>query len=173
MSLPEGKRQDVTRGPSLNATRISSLILRLHEPCWVLHAGSCEHFFVVTNIRYAHIATVVKPRRLTSMEQGKTSCRPCVRVPLDDSDNPSALRFLPGVYQGARGVLDRGRCQARREPVSHLRTVLEVDGRAEGRRGVGGTPCQAPARVDVGGLLTRCNSCTRICHVTVIVFATW
>lgn len=75
------------------------------------------------------------------MEQGKTSCRPRVRVPLDDSDNPSALRLLPGVYQSARGILYRGRCQARGEPVSHMRTVLEMDGRAKGRRGDGGTPC--------------------------------
>ncbi|EIW63307.1 uncharacterized protein TRAVEDRAFT_69354 [Trametes versicolor FP-101664 SS1] len=82
-SLPEGKRQDVTRGSSLNTTRISSLILCLHEPCWVLHAGSCEHFFVVTNIRAKHPADPASGYPLTTQITPPLSdfCRVCTKVP--------------------------------------------------------------------------------------------
>ena len=38
----------------MHDTKLSSLKIRLHEPYWILHAGSCEHFFVFTAIRLVH-----------------------------------------------------------------------------------------------------------------------
>ena len=35
----------------MDRTTLSSLTVRLNEPYWILHAGSCEHFFTITTIR--------------------------------------------------------------------------------------------------------------------------
>ena len=49
--LPEKKRRELTKGPSIHDVKLSSLAIRLHEPYWILHSGSCEHFFTFTAIR--------------------------------------------------------------------------------------------------------------------------
>ena len=40
------------KGPSIAAVPLRSLTLRVNEPYWVLHRGSCEHWFVIDEIRY-------------------------------------------------------------------------------------------------------------------------
>ena len=52
-TIPDDKRVTLSKGPPMDAVQLSSLTVRLHEPYWILHAGNCEHFFVVTCIRYA------------------------------------------------------------------------------------------------------------------------
>lgn len=46
---------------SMHDTPFSALSLRLHEPYWLLHQGSCEHFVVLDEIRYDFtlVSTVV------------------------------------------------------------------------------------------------------------------
>lgn len=50
-SVPENKRPTVSKGGAMRNTELSSLTVRLHEPYWIWHAGSCEHFFAITTIR--------------------------------------------------------------------------------------------------------------------------
>ncbi|KAI0675306.1 snRNA-activating protein of 50kDa MW C terminal-domain-containing protein [Trametes maxima] len=82
-TLPEEKRREVTKGPPMGQTKWSSLTLRLHEPYWVLHAGSCEHFFCVTNIRLWHPADPASGYPLTTQVTPPLSeiCRVCTKVP--------------------------------------------------------------------------------------------
>lgn len=37
---------------SLKNTKLTSLLLRINEPYWLIHHGNCEHFLVVDQIRY-------------------------------------------------------------------------------------------------------------------------
>lgn len=50
-SLTE-KRPTLTKGAPMHETKFNSLSLRLHTPYWLMHAGNCEHFFVIDDIRY-------------------------------------------------------------------------------------------------------------------------
>ncbi|KAH9858712.1 snRNA-activating protein of 50kDa MW C terminal-domain-containing protein [Lenzites betulinus] len=81
--LPEGKRPIVDKGPPMNVTKLSSLTLRLHEPYWVLHAGSCEHFFAITNIRTRHPSDPASGYPLTIQITPPLLdfCRVCTKVP--------------------------------------------------------------------------------------------
>ncbi|KAI0645699.1 snRNA-activating protein of 50kDa MW C terminal-domain-containing protein [Trametes meyenii] len=82
-TLPEGKKREVTKGPSMGQTKWSSLTFRLHEPYWVLHAGNCEHFFCVTKIRLWHPADPASGYPLTTQITPPLSeiCRVCTKVP--------------------------------------------------------------------------------------------
>ncbi|KAI0823642.1 snRNA-activating protein of 50kDa MW C terminal-domain-containing protein [Trametes gibbosa] len=81
--LPEGKRPGVAKGPSMDTTRLFSLTLRLHEPYWVLHSGSCEHFFAVTSIRAKHPCDPASGYPLTTQITPPLLdfCRVCIKVP--------------------------------------------------------------------------------------------
>ncbi|OBZ67997.1 snRNA-activating protein complex subunit 3 [Grifola frondosa] len=82
--IPEGKRPDVNKGTPMHETTFSSLSLRLHKPYWLLHAGNCEHFFVIDAIRLYHpsdpspadypLTTQITPPLLDT-------CRVCNRAP--------------------------------------------------------------------------------------------
>ena len=37
---------------SMRETSFQTLSLRINEPYWLLHAGNCEHFVVIDQIRY-------------------------------------------------------------------------------------------------------------------------
>ena len=37
---------------SMRETSFQALSLRINEPYWLLHAGNCEHFVVIDQIRY-------------------------------------------------------------------------------------------------------------------------
>lgn len=39
------------KGVSMHDTTLASLTVHLHKPYWLLHAGSCEHFIVIDQIR--------------------------------------------------------------------------------------------------------------------------
>ncbi|PCH43773.1 hypothetical protein WOLCODRAFT_26180 [Wolfiporia cocos MD-104 SS10] len=41
-------------GPTMPSTVLASLSFELHKPYWLLHAGNCEHFLVVDQIRMYH-----------------------------------------------------------------------------------------------------------------------
>ncbi|KAI8993015.1 snRNA-activating protein of 50kDa MW C terminal-domain-containing protein [Trametes punicea] len=81
--LPEGRRVAWTKGPSMDIAKLSSLTVRLHEPYWILHAGNCEHFFVVTAIRLRHPFDPVSGYPLTTQITPPLSdiCRACSKVP--------------------------------------------------------------------------------------------
>lgn len=49
--LPQKKRRVVQRGPSMHDVRFADLTLRINQPYWLLHQGSCEHFLVIDQIR--------------------------------------------------------------------------------------------------------------------------
>lgn len=36
----------------MRETLFETLVLRINEPYWLLHAGCCEHFVVIDQIRY-------------------------------------------------------------------------------------------------------------------------
>ncbi|KAI0358449.1 hypothetical protein OH77DRAFT_1474071 [Trametes cingulata] len=82
-SLPEDNRQSLTEGPSMDSVKLSSLSVRLHEPYWILHAGSCEHFFTVTTIRLRHPTDPVAGYPITTQITPPLSdfCRVCTKVP--------------------------------------------------------------------------------------------
>lgn len=49
--LPQKKRRPVQRGPSMHDVRFADLTLRINQPYWLMHQGSCEHFLVIDEIR--------------------------------------------------------------------------------------------------------------------------
>jgi len=48
-------RPKLTKGSSIYDTQFTSVNLRLHSPCHILHAGDCQHFFVVDQVRLHHL----------------------------------------------------------------------------------------------------------------------
>ncbi|KAI0081255.1 hypothetical protein K474DRAFT_1656744 [Panus rudis PR-1116 ss-1] len=82
--LPEEKRPHVNKGALMHDARFDSLSIRLHSPYWILHAGDCEHFFVIDQIRLLHssdpppskfpLTTQITPPLLDN-------CRICNKVP--------------------------------------------------------------------------------------------
>jgi len=68
---------------SMHETVISSLTLRLNEPYWLLHQGSCEHFLVVDQIRLVHQSDPRSgyPLTLQITPPLLDVCRGCNRVP--------------------------------------------------------------------------------------------
>ncbi|KAI9062890.1 hypothetical protein FKP32DRAFT_758962 [Trametes sanguinea] len=82
-SLPENKRPDLTERSSMDTVKLSSLTVRLHEPYWILHAGSCEHFFTFTTIRARHPTDPSSGYPLTTQITPPLSdiCRACNKVP--------------------------------------------------------------------------------------------
>ena len=54
-NFPSSKRDPIEKSPtSIYETSLSSLILRLNQPYYILHQGNCEHFIVVDQIRLLH-----------------------------------------------------------------------------------------------------------------------
>lgn len=49
--LPEKKRKPIKKGPTLHNVRFIDLTLRINQPYWLLHQGSCEHFLIIDQIR--------------------------------------------------------------------------------------------------------------------------
>ncbi|OSD06874.1 hypothetical protein PYCCODRAFT_1442391 [Trametes coccinea BRFM310] len=82
-SLPESKRPELSEGPSMDAAKLLSLTIRLHEPYWILHAGNCEHFFTFTTIRSRHPTDPSSGYPLTTQITPPLSdiCRVCNKVP--------------------------------------------------------------------------------------------
>lgn len=48
---PSNKKPEIRKGPNMHLQRFSDLSLRINEPYWLLHQGSCEHFIVIDQIR--------------------------------------------------------------------------------------------------------------------------
>ncbi|KAI0374031.1 hypothetical protein BV20DRAFT_936281 [Pilatotrama ljubarskyi] len=82
-SLPQDDGQKLTKGLSMDEVKLSSLSVRLHEPYWILHSGSCEHFFTITTIRLRHPADPASGYPLTTQITPPLSdfCRVCTKVP--------------------------------------------------------------------------------------------
>ncbi|EJF65316.1 hypothetical protein DICSQDRAFT_50534 [Dichomitus squalens LYAD-421 SS1] len=82
-SLPEEKRPSLTKGGPMHDTKLSSLTVRLNEPYWLLHAGSCEHFFTFTTIRLRHPSDPPVGYPLTTQITPPLcdNCRVCTKVP--------------------------------------------------------------------------------------------
>jgi len=53
----------------MEETKISSLSIRVNEPYWLIHAGNCEHFIVVNQIRFV---LQYVPRRVVAKLQQVT-----------------------------------------------------------------------------------------------------
>ena len=68
--IPDGGHGAVAKGSSMHDTKLASLKVRLHEPYWILHAGSCEHFFVFTAVRYEYSKLICFVCFLTSLRTG-------------------------------------------------------------------------------------------------------
>lgn len=49
--IPEMNDVEMERGPPMHDATFRSLGIRLHQPYWLCHAGSCEHFLVIEHIR--------------------------------------------------------------------------------------------------------------------------
>ncbi|KDQ57841.1 hypothetical protein JAAARDRAFT_178362 [Jaapia argillacea MUCL 33604] len=81
--IPEEKRPSLAKGPSMHDTLFSSLALRLNEPYWLLHQGSCEHFLVVDQIRLLHPSDPPSgyPLALQITPPLLDFCRACTKVP--------------------------------------------------------------------------------------------
>ena len=50
--LPEKKRHQLNKGPCMYDQRFVDLTVRINQPYWLLHQGTCEHFLVIDCIRY-------------------------------------------------------------------------------------------------------------------------
>ncbi|KAF8070630.1 snRNA-activating protein of 50kDa MW C terminal-domain-containing protein [Lyophyllum atratum] len=64
-------------------TPLSSLLLRINEPYWLLHQGNCEHFLVIDQIRLQHPSDVREgyPLTLQITPPLLDLCRACAKVP--------------------------------------------------------------------------------------------
>ena len=51
-TLNKGTSRPMLLQGGMAETKLSSLSLRLHQPYAIFHAGNCEHFIVVEQIRY-------------------------------------------------------------------------------------------------------------------------
>jgi snRNA-activating protein complex subunit 3 len=54
-------------------TRLDTLIVKLHEPYWLLHEGNCEHFVVIDEIRCASSRVAREPLVLRNVA-ARTGC---------------------------------------------------------------------------------------------------
>ena len=50
--LPERKRKPLIKGSCMYEQRFADLTVRVNEPYWLLHQGTCEHFLIIDSIRY-------------------------------------------------------------------------------------------------------------------------
>lgn len=55
--MPPNKKSELRKGPDMHSQRFLDLSLRINEPYWLLHQGSCEHFIVVDQIRSVCLST--------------------------------------------------------------------------------------------------------------------
>ncbi|CCM01486.1 uncharacterized protein FIBRA_03540 [Fibroporia radiculosa] len=99
--------QQLKRGTSIHETTFASLSVHLHKPYWFLHAGNCEHYFVVDQIRSSKDA-----------------------ISINDSADTPAPRSLSCMFQGSRGVCDPRGYQIGGKPLRNLCPLLEMDGYA-------------------------------------------
>ncbi|KAK0212853.1 snRNA-activating protein of 50kDa MW C terminal-domain-containing protein [Desarmillaria ectypa] len=78
------KHGSLTKAPeSIHDTILSSLSLRINEPYWILHQGSCEHFFLVEQIRLKSLSDPSSgyPFTLQLTPISLDLCRACYRIP--------------------------------------------------------------------------------------------
>ncbi|KZT70985.1 hypothetical protein DAEQUDRAFT_707745 [Daedalea quercina L-15889] len=78
------ERPELARGPLMHDATFASLCLRLHQPYWLLHAGNCEHHFVIEHIRLHHPAdppTSEYPLTTHLTPPLLDLCRACNKVP--------------------------------------------------------------------------------------------
>ncbi|KAH9931093.1 snRNA-activating protein of 50kDa MW C terminal-domain-containing protein [Epithele typhae] len=82
-TLPENSRPHVSLGASMHDVKFASLTMRLHEPYWIVHAGKCEHWFIVSSIRLRHPSDPRSGYPLTTQITPALSeiCRVCTKVP--------------------------------------------------------------------------------------------
>ncbi|KZV88085.1 hypothetical protein EXIGLDRAFT_619849 [Exidia glandulosa HHB12029] len=82
---PKIQRPSLVRGAgTIHTTTFASLpSLRVNEPYYLLHQGSCEHFFVADQIRLLHPSADPRdgyPQTLQSTPQRRDVCRVCSRM---------------------------------------------------------------------------------------------
>lgn len=71
------------KGPNVHEEPLGSLKFALHFPNWILHHGSCEHYFVVDQIRLQHPSDprVGYPFTLHVAPPMRGKCRLCENLP--------------------------------------------------------------------------------------------
>jgi len=81
--MPPNKRSELRKGPDMHSQRFLDLSLRINEPYWLLHQGSCEHFIVVDQIRLKHPSDPMDgyPFTLHIAPPILDLCQACARVP--------------------------------------------------------------------------------------------
>ncbi|KAL5523658.1 hypothetical protein ACEPAG_7831 [Sanghuangporus baumii] len=52
--LPQKERKSVTKGVGMHDQCFVDLTVRVNEPYWLLHQGTCEHFLIIDSIRMLH-----------------------------------------------------------------------------------------------------------------------
>ncbi|KAH9832186.1 snRNA-activating protein of 50kDa MW C terminal-domain-containing protein [Rhodofomes roseus] len=85
-TLPSDRKErpDFAKGQPMHETTFASLTPRLHQPYWLLHAGNCEHHFVIEHIRLHHPAdppTTAYPLTTHLTPPLLDLCRACNKVP--------------------------------------------------------------------------------------------
>ncbi|KAH9935308.1 snRNA-activating protein of 50kDa MW C terminal-domain-containing protein [Fomitopsis serialis] len=85
-TLPSDRKErpDLVKGPPMRDATFASLSLRLHQPYWLLHAGNCEHHFVIEHVRLHHPAdppTSAYPLTTHLTPPLLDLCRACNKVP--------------------------------------------------------------------------------------------
>ncbi|PFH53813.1 hypothetical protein AMATHDRAFT_45270 [Amanita thiersii Skay4041] len=81
--VPQNSQAIMKAPTSMYETTFESLPLRLNEPYWLLHAGNCEHFIVLEQIRLKHSSDPVDgyPLTLQMTPVLLDLCRSCRKIP--------------------------------------------------------------------------------------------
>ncbi|KAI5120344.1 hypothetical protein M0805_009419 [Coniferiporia weirii] len=81
--IPGKKRLQISKGVCMYDQQFAELTLRLNQPYWLLHQGTCEHFLVIDHIRLLHPTDPQEgyPLTLHITPPILDLCMACTRVP--------------------------------------------------------------------------------------------
>ena len=79
----------------MEETKISSLSIRVNEPYWLIHAGNCEHFIVINQIRF--VLQYDPMRMVTKSQQVTPFMWSSLKLSFNSSDVASSPGFVSGV----------------------------------------------------------------------------
>lgn len=120
----------------MHSQRFLDLSLRINEPYWLLHQGSCEHFIVVDQIRSVLDSLNRRVRVLIytslvmvfSLIKPETPLRPHGRISICAAHSAADSRPVPGLRESSSYAGDKWRHSSRAVALQNVRPMLETDG---------------------------------------------
>lgn len=116
-AMTERIMDQIEKGPRIHDVHFSDLDVRLNQPYWLLHQGSCEHYLVIEQIRWGWSSFITIPSLNTRILQLVKPHRPNGRLSYHYSHKPSHYWLMPSMRSCSGYCFYRWRHKARTKPM--------------------------------------------------------